>query len=156
MLLLDPPLPHDDWEWLIPGSPEFDCCLSRYTCEYESAVLSLPGCQLAKILAWLVRNHRGQVADVETFHEIVLRELEEQWWEASNKAASLVVLCALANSLHGDVIRVLPKTQQLLRTCRAMLPFVLVIAINDHYGLIDCAAGQHDGEPSDGRSGSSH
>ena len=70
------------------------------------------------------------------FHQIVERELGESFFEPSGKVARLVILCAFANTLRGRGHRFCSETKRMLRLCREMIPVCLMLAVDDHYGLL--------------------
>lgn len=132
MLLVEPPLPREDWMAQCLGDLQFRRLLCRYAETYQSVVLALPADRMARILSHLVRGSEDRLANAASFHVVVERELRDHEAESSGKAARLIVLAALGRSL-ADRVPLRRKTRRMLRLCEAVVPLVLALAVNDHY-----------------------
>jgi hypothetical protein len=136
MLLIAPPLTCEEWTELRIPDAGFNQFFCQYCDQYFSAVLSLPGDQIGKVIAYLCAELEEWQIDAESFHTIVQRELQEQEYEASSKAARIVILCALGETLRNHGYEMYQRTERLLDRCWEMIPIVLMIAVDDHFGLL--------------------
>lgn len=134
MLLLPPPLSRDEWIQLDRTSPDFLDLLLKYAEDYNAKVLNLPSAQLTNVRAWITRGYDRPITP-ESFDEIAVRQVEEVWWEASSKAAALVVMVELAKELDSRQ-RLSVNTRSVINVCRSLIPFVLLTAIDDHFALL--------------------
>ena len=136
MLLIEPPLSCDEWSNVDTDAPTFQCLFSHYCDDYMQAVLSLPLGQIGRIIAHFTSGlEHCPIAPV-SFHRIVDRELSEPFFEPSGKVARLVILCALANTLQCRGQRFCNETERMLTMCREMIPICLMLAVDDHFGML--------------------
>ena len=140
MLLIEPPITLDEWCSLKAGFPEYQTAFEDYCRNYEIAVLSMPQDQLTKVMTHLVSIVEGDEVDEAAFHSIVLREVHEEDFEASNKVARLVVLSAMANTLEHHGCAFSERTSCLLQLCRMLIPACLRLADDDHFGRLQVPA----------------
>ena len=136
MLLIEPPLTFDEWAGRDLGDAAFQALFHDYCDRYVKTVLSLPRHQLLKIW-WELSRGLGQ-CDVgpELLHVIVEREIKEREYEASGKVAKLVILSALVDVIAQQGVAVHAKTRSLLCQCGRLLPAVLMMAVHDHFGML--------------------
>ena len=135
MLLIDPPLGFDDWQNANVSARSFQRRFVEYCDEYQKAVLDLPESQILKIMRELCGGLEFCAMGAETLHVVVERELREEDYEPSSKVAKLVVLCALANSLTDGDVELNKKTDAMIALCFGMMPYVLMLAVNDRFDL---------------------
>jgi hypothetical protein len=140
MLVIEPPLTGEEWGHLKASDASLGCFLNHYCSDYFSVVLALPSDQIFKVLAYLVRGLENEAVTPDSFHRIVQRELSEHEYEASGKVARLVILCALAETLENRGYRLQRRTRRLINRCWQLIPEVVTMAIDDHFGLLtaDC------------------
>ena len=98
--------------------------------------MSLPHEQISKVLANVTSGFERCPVDRHSFHGIVERELNERYFEPGTKVAKLIILCALANTLCRRGHRFCNGTRRVLRLCRDMIPVCLMLAVDDHYEIL--------------------
>ncbi len=136
MLLIEPPLTVGEWVKSRDVEEHFQHRFALYCDQYASAVLSLPKTQLLKIWQELARGLQSCDVGPELLHVSVERELSEGDFEATSKLAKLVVLYALVDAIEQQGVQVTAKTRQLLQNCRQLAPCVLLLAVHDHFGML--------------------
>lgn len=136
MLLIEPPLDIDEWSLAKDGEPEYQSVFQDYCEAYEHAVLALPNDQIVKVLVHLHQGLQDLSIGGDSLHTIVSRELNEENFEASNKVAKLVIVCALGQTLVQQGYDVQENTAWLLLLCRMLVPVYLGLAIDDHFGML--------------------
>ena len=140
MLLIEPPLTGEEWGHLKASDASLGCFLNHYCSDYVSAVLALPHKQIFKVLRYLAEGFENDTVTPDSFHRIVQCELSEHEYEASGKVARLVILCALAETLESRGYGLQRRTKRLINRCWELIPEVLTMAVDDHFGLLtaDC------------------
>lgn len=136
MLLIEAPLTPEEWTQSRVEDPSFQMAFSAYCARYRAAVLALPKQQLLKIWEALARELRQCDVSPELLHVIVEREIREAVYEASSKAAKLIVLTALAHELARRGFRLTAETNRRLEICQRRIPQILAFAVSDHYGFL--------------------
>lgn len=140
MLLISPPLSPDEWVTSRIDDERFRWQFAHYCYRYINAVLSLPKPQLVKIWRELCRGMHNCDVGPELLHVIVERELSEEEFEATSKLAKLIVLCALTPAIERKTIQLGAKTKELLIKCQQFIPWVLMVAVQDHFGMLQPAS----------------
>ena len=139
MLLIEPPYTCQQWMKLDRTSAGFQEWLIRFTETYIDEVLSQADDWLRQVAQCLVGDLDADRDSDRDLHRIMLREVRERNFEPSGKVARLVVLCELGyalldrDCLPGD-------TRELLELCEELLPEYLLLAIDDHFGVMSVPA----------------
>ncbi|MBP89060.1 MAG: hypothetical protein CMJ64_20485 [Planctomycetaceae bacterium] len=136
MLLIEPPVTSEEWTDLRTQDAGFSQFFCQYCDQYFSAVLSLPGDQIGKVIEYMCGGLEEWHIDAWSFHTIVQRELQEREYEASSKVARIVILCALGETLSNHGYEMYQRTERLLNRCWELIPIVLMLAVDDHFGLL--------------------
>lgn len=136
MLLVAPPFEEEKWHSINRDSGHFRRTIDRYCDTYADAVVSLPEQQVTQSLNWLFRDFDHAEFSQLTLQSAIERELGEEHWEATSKVAALVLLCAMSESLLHKTDPLSAETEKLLGICGDLIPQILVVAIDDHFGLV--------------------
>lgn len=136
MLLIDPPFSAEEWMQADIHDASFRRAFREYCRGYEAAVLALPRPQLEKILNHLLDGIADCDFGPEVLHVMVEREVKDRDFEPSSKVATLVVLRDFVQTLERSGVDIPEKTRRLYESCDELIPAILILAISDHFGLL--------------------